>query len=184
MNRFSQSILSAAAMAVMSACSGADQPEPTALHSQTSQTSPVAPAMAPLAVSTPAGPVMEASEAEAALGDVNEVARLRGIALAISSIRGVSSPKTMHVVTASDHQAAATLLSGAIINDHSPVYVVKMTGGPFTATSHPPGVPAPQGNVLTVTIDATTHRVTDVGYHDEEPDLGQIGSHPVEMSAP
>jgi hypothetical protein len=178
MNRFSQSILSAAAMAVLAACSGADRPEPTALNSQTS---PVEPSKAPVAVST--SPVMEASAAEAALADVNEVARLRSIALAVSSVRGVASPKTMHVVTAADHQAAATILSGAIINDHSPVYVVKMTGGPFTATSHPPGAPAPQGNVLTVTIDATTHRVTDVGYHAEEPDLSQMGAHTVDMSA-
>ncbi len=181
MNRSSQSFLGAATMMLMSACSGGDRTEPTAVNSQTS---PVSPATATLAVSTSPGPVMDATAAEAALGDVNEVARLRGIALAVSTVRGVSSPKTMHVVTASDHQAAATLLSGAIVNDHSPVYVVKMTGGPFTATSHPPGLPYPQGNVLTVTIDATTHRVTDVGYHDEEPDLGQIGSHPVEMSAP
>jgi hypothetical protein len=88
----------------------------------------------------------------------------------------------MHAVAASDHQAAETVLSGAIINDHVPVFVIKMTGGPFTDGSHPPGVPAPPGsNVLTLTVDAATYRVTDIGYVDEEPDLGRIGPMTVKL---
>jgi hypothetical protein len=76
---------------------------------------------------------------------------------------------------AADHQAAQTVLSGANVNDHAPVVVIKMTGGPFTATHHPPGVAAPQGNVLTLTVEAATYRITDIGYADVEPDLSQIG---------
>jgi len=112
------------------------------------------------------------------------MANLRGIGLRVSSAAGVSSPTTMRAAAASDHQAAQTILSGAIINDHAPVYVIKMTGGPFTATQHPPGAPAPQGNVLTVTVDAATYRVTDIGYVTVEPDLSQIGALAVDLSAP
>jgi hypothetical protein len=110
------------------------------------------------------------------LGDPNELATLRGIALAAASTAGVSSPTAIYAVAASDHQAAEFILSGAIVYDHAPVYVIKVTGGPFTALQHPPGQPAHQSSVLTVTIDATTHRITDVGFVNAEPDLSQIGS--------
>lgn len=113
--------------------------------------------------------------AQAALADPDVLATLRGLALHFSSLSGVPSPKTMQVVAASDHQAAETILSGAVVNDHAPVHVIKMTGGPFTAKLHPPGAQAPQGNVLTITVDARTHRVTDVGYVNVEPNLSQIG---------
>jgi len=88
----------------------------------------------------------------------------------------VPSPKTIDVVSGADHQVAETALSGALIDDHAPVYVLKLTGGTFTALRHPPGVPAPHGNVLTLTVDATTQMVTDVGYVDAEPDLSVIGA--------
>jgi hypothetical protein len=90
----------------------------------------------------------------------------------------------MHAVAASDHQASEAILSGAIIHDHAPVYVITMTGGPFTATHHPPGVATPQGNALRVTVDAATHRVTDVAIVGSEPDLSQIGSRTVDLSPP
>jgi hypothetical protein len=106
---------------------------------------------------------------------------LRALAMHRASVAGVSSPATIHAVACSDHQAAATVISGAGVNDHAPVYVVEMTGGPFVATGHPPGVPAPQGDVLTLTIDAQTHRVTDVGYHPVAPDLTQIDSDVVDL---
>jgi hypothetical protein len=88
----------------------------------------------------------------------------------------------MRVVAAADHQVAEQLLSGATVYDHSPVYIVTMTGGPFTAVRHPKGVPAPQGNVLTLTIDAATHRIADVGYVDAEPDLKQLASVSVNLA--
>ncbi|HEX3852660.1 MAG TPA: hypothetical protein VHW01_16945 [Polyangiaceae bacterium] len=103
------------------------------------------------------------------------LAELRALALHASSVAGVSSPKTMDAVAVSDHQAAETVLSGALVNDHAPVYVIKLTGGRFTALRHPPGVLAAQGNVLTITVDAATHLVTDVCYVDVEPDLSQVG---------
>ena len=83
----------------------------------------------------------------------------------------------MNVVAAADHQEAEAILSGATINDHAPVYVITITGGPFTALSHPPDAPAPQGNVLTLTIDAATHSLTDIGFVDAAPDLSRFGSH-------
>jgi hypothetical protein len=100
-----------------------------------------------------------------------------------SSFAGVSSPKTMHTVAASDRQAAEAVVSGAIVNDHGPVYVIKMTGGPFTAKKHRSGKPAPQGNVLTLTVDASSFRITDVGYVDAEPDLSSIGPVDVDLLA-
>jgi hypothetical protein len=90
----------------------------------------------------------------------------------------------MIAVASTDHQAAEKVVSGDIVNDHAPVYVVEMTGGPFTAkyASTPPGVPAPQGNVLTITVDALTYRVTDAGIMPNAPDLTQISSDVVDLA--
>jgi hypothetical protein len=89
----------------------------------------------------------------------------------------------MHAV-AGDHKTAEAVLSGAIVDDQASVYVIKMAGGPFTAVQHPPGQPAPTGQFLTVTVDAATHRITDIGYANVEPDLSKIGSFTVDLSAP
>ncbi|MDB4987227.1 MAG: hypothetical protein JWN04_2405 [Myxococcaceae bacterium] len=114
--------------------------------------------------------------AHAALADPAVVASLRQLALQVSSAAGVPRPKTMQVVVGADRQVVEELLSGTRINDHGAVFVIKMTGGPFTSLRHPPGVPAPRGNVLTLTIDAVTRRVTDLGLVDAEPDLSRIGA--------
>jgi hypothetical protein len=90
----------------------------------------------------------------------------------------------MLAVAAADHQAAASILSGAIIDDHAEVYVIKMTGGAFTAQRHPPRALPPQGRFLTITVDAATHRITDLGYDDVEPDLSRIGTPSVDLMAP
>lgn len=92
------------------------------------------------------------------------------------SLTGVPSPTKVHVVYASDHQAAETVLSGAVINDHAPVYVIEMTGGTFTAMSHPSGVAPAKGSVFTMTIDARTHRLTGIGIVNVEPDMSQVGA--------
>lgn len=73
----------------------------------------------------------------ASLSDPNVINKLRSFGLQASSLAGVSSPTAMLAVAASDHQVAQTMISGAIVNDHSPVYVIEMTGGPFSA-SRPP----------------------------------------------
>jgi hypothetical protein len=114
--------------------------------------------------------------AQADLSDPNVVNQLRSFALQYSSLSGVSSPTAILAVAAADHQVAQTIISGAIVSDHSPVYVIEMTGGPFTSTHHPRGAPAPQGNALTLTLDARTLRIMDFGYHPVAPDLTQIGS--------
>jgi hypothetical protein len=191
---FNQHILSAAAITIISGCSSSDRSTPPAVKPQTHlapasaavQVAPasvadrVALAFAAGAPSIPTltvpdlGPPGDPSAARAALGDPSVVAKLRGLALQVSSLAGVSSPMTMLAVAA-DHQAAEKVLCGAIVNDHAPVYVIKMTGGPFTSRRHSPAGPAPQGNVLTLTVNAATYRITDVGYDDVEPDLSQIG---------
>jgi hypothetical protein len=87
------------------------------------------------------------------------------------------------IATASpDRQAAERIISGDIVNDHAPVYVIEITGGPFTARSSPPGVPATQGDVIILTVDARTYGVTDAGITNEAPDLTQIGSVVVDLA--
>ena len=110
--------------------------------------------------------------------------KLRALSLDLASQAGVSSPKTMHAVAASDHQQAESLISGAIVDGNDPVYVVQMTGGPFTAWHHPPHVEAPQGDVLTLTIDAATHEVLDIGFDALAPDLTAIDSVLVDLLTP
>ena len=90
----------------------------------------------------------------------------------------------MLAVASPDHQAAEKVVSGDIVNDHAPVYVVEMTGGPFVAkfASTPPGAPTPQGSVLTLTIDAQTYGVMDSGIGQMAPDLTQIGPDVVDLT--
>jgi hypothetical protein len=111
-----------------------------------------------------------------ALEDPDVVARLHDLALQAASSDGAGSPTKMYAVAVSDHQVAETALSGAIIFDHAPVYVIVITGGPFTARSAPLGAPLPQGTVLTLTLDAATFEVTDVGIVNVEPDLSGVAS--------
>ena len=115
--------------------------------------------------------------AQTGLEDPNVRAKLRTMALQASSADGVTSPKTMTAVASPDHQLAEKIVSGDIVNDHVPVYVVVVTGGTFmdNAARTPPGVPAPSGSVLTFTVDAQTFRLTDFGLTDSAPDLTQLG---------
>jgi hypothetical protein len=122
--------------------------------------------------------------AQSGLSDPNVVAKLRDMGLQASAHAGVPSPKTMVAVAASDHSAAAMIVSGASLPDHSPVYVIVVTGGTFTVdASRPPGAPAPQGSVLTLTVDAATLQATDGGVRNTEPDLDKIGSVQVDLLA-
>jgi hypothetical protein len=124
------------------------------------------------------------SPARSALRDVGVATNLGAVAREQCAAAGVASPATMHAVVASNHQAAETVVSGAIINDHVPVYVVQMTGGPFIVPHHPPHRSAPVGDVLTVTFDAATYRVLDIGYDSVAPDLSRIDSDVVDLMAP
>ncbi|MEO8182158.1 MAG: hypothetical protein ABI895_25265 [Deltaproteobacteria bacterium] len=113
------------------------------------------------------------------------VTKLRDWALQItSSSYALSPPTKMYAVAVSDHQAAATVLGGSIINDHAPVYVIVMTGGWFTANEAPPGVPAPEGSVFTVTLNAATYTGTDSSIGNVEPDFSQIALATVDLGAP
>jgi hypothetical protein len=123
------------------------------------------------------------SNVEGTLADPSVVARLHDLALELSSIAGEPSPMRMYAAAVSDRQAAERVLSGAIINDHTPVFVIVMTGGPFTALEAPPGVPPTEGNVLTGTVNAATYEVTDVSIVNAEPDLSKIASATVDLNA-
>jgi hypothetical protein len=126
-----------------------------------------------------AGAGVSVEALQASLGDPNVRAKLRALALQAA---GASPPQTMIATASPDHQAAEKIISGDIVNDHAPVYVIEITGGPFTARSSPSGVPAPQGNVLTITVDARTYRVMDAGITNDAPDLTQIGSVVVDLA--
>jgi hypothetical protein len=130
-----------------------------------------------------AGPPDPKAE-QSGLGDPKVIAKLRDIGLQASSHAGVPSPKTMVAVAASDEQAAEMALTGGSVPSHAPVYVTVITGGTFTLdASRPPGAPAPQGTVLTVTVEQATFRTTEVGLTKKQPDLDKIGSDQVDLLA-
>jgi hypothetical protein len=117
------------------------------------------------------------------LDDPDVRAKLRELALQSASNSGVPSPQTMLAVWSPDHQAAEKVVSGSIVVDHVPVYVVEMTGGTFTSLHAPPGVAPPHGDVLTLTIDAQTFEGTDVGIGNAMTDLRKIDAHVVDLLA-
>jgi hypothetical protein len=118
------------------------------------------------------------------LADPSVRDKLRALALQASSGNGVPSPKTMIAVYSPDDQAAQEIISGDIVNDHVPVYVIEVTGGPFTCNScsGPSGASPPQGNALTITVNAQTFQVTDFGITPNVPDLTQISSDVVNLA--
>jgi len=132
---------------------------------------------------TPSQAAPATTQATTGLHDAAVIAKLREVSTQLASTAGVDAPPTMHAVAASDHQAAETVISGADINDHAPVYVVQMTGSSFTVPHHRSEVAAHVGVVLTVTFDAKTMRVTDVGYDDAPADLTRIDAEVVDLLA-
>jgi hypothetical protein len=130
------------------------------------------------------GPSSDPGAAQGPLADPNVRAKLRAMALQVSSANGVPSPKTMIAVYSPDRQAAEKTTSGDIVNDHVPVYVIEVTGGHFTcqACSVPPGGSPPQGNALTLTVNAQTYQVTDFGIVTNAPDLTKISSVVVDLA--
>ena len=115
------------------------------------------------------------------LSDPSVQAKLRDMGVRAASANGISSPRIV-AVASPDQQAAEAVVSGDLIPFHAAVYVVVVTGGTFTAGRHPPGVPAPQGSVLTLTVDAATYAVLGVGIVDAVPDLSKISSDIVDLS--
>jgi hypothetical protein len=118
-----------------------------------------------------------------ALSDPNVVTKLHDMALqAAASSAGEPSTLKMYAVAVSDHQVAETAL-GSTIYDHVPVFVIVVTGGRFTGRSAPYGAALPEGTVLTLTVDAATYDVTDVSIGNIEPDLSEVASATVDLSA-
>ena len=138
---------------------------------------------AAISISAMACSSSEPDDANTALKDQSVVHKLHDMGMEAASTSGEPSPTTMRVLWFSDHQAAETALGGSIVYDHSPVYVIVMTGGPFTGRGSPYGAPIPEGHVLTLTVNAATYEITDVGIGDVEPDLSEIASASVDLSA-
>jgi hypothetical protein len=103
-------------------------------------------------------------------------AQLQARSLAVAARAGVAAPSRVIAVAAADQAAAELALTGTVLFEHQPVYVVQMTGGTFTASRHPHGQPAPQGNSLTVTFDAATLAITSIGIDNVTPDLSKVDS--------
>jgi hypothetical protein len=196
MSRFKKGILSVLAVTIMTACGSSGSGDETtrsaskALSLQANAT----PSPPPSGKSPPPNAkigqlgvldtaTIGADAANAALADRKLQSTLRDLALRVSSSAGVEKPTQVLVVAAADHQVAESLVSGAIINDHSPVYVIKVAGGRFTAQHHPAEVAAPQGDILTLTVDAASLRVTDIGIDDVAADLSVLGR-VVDLSSP
>jgi hypothetical protein len=118
------------------------------------------------------------------LADASVTAKLRALALQASSANGVPAPKTMIAVYSPDDEAVQEIISGDIVNDHLPVYVIEVTGGPFTCNSCsvPPGASPPQGDALTITVNAQTFQVTDFGITPNVPDLTKISPDVVNLA--
>jgi len=166
---FNYFVLTVAAVATVAGCTASDASAPST-DTQRAETA------------TPTAGPADPSAAQTALRDPKVIAQIRSVALRASTSTGVPSPTGMLVVAAADHQAAEKMISGAVISDRAPVYVVQMTGGPFTSVEHPPGVAAPTGHVLTLTIDARTYRVTDIGFSPVPLDLSQMGAPVVNLA--
>ncbi|MGH7735747.1 MAG: hypothetical protein ACREOE_19145, partial [Gemmatimonadales bacterium] len=111
------------------------------------------------------------------LDDPDVRSKLRMLALAASQANGVPSPKSIEAVASDDHQAAEKVVSGSVVNDHVPVYVVEVTGGTFTdsTASVPPGAATPTGTVMTLTVGTQSFNVLDFGLSYMAPDLSQLG---------
>jgi hypothetical protein len=119
-----------------------------------------------------------------ALSDPNVVTQLHDMALqAAASSAGSPSTLKMYAVAVSDHQVAEAALGGGTIYDHAPVFVIVVTGGTFTARGAPAGVDPPEGTVLTLILNAATYDVTDVSIGNVEPDLSEVASARVDLSA-
>jgi hypothetical protein len=118
-------------------------------------------------------------------GDPHVVTKLHDLGLQASSADGVPAPTKMYAVEVSDHQAAEAAVSGDIVYDHAPVFVIVVVGGTFIANgaSVPLGASTPQGSVLTITLEAATYDVTDWGVSNVEPDLSKVASARVDLLA-
>ena len=81
-----------------------------------------------------------------------------------------------------DSQAAWEAVGGDIVPYHEAVYIIVITGGTFTADRHPSGVPAPQGGVLTLSVDAATYIGMGSMISNIVPDLSKISSDIVDLS--
>ena len=148
-------------LATVTACSSAPEPTTTTAPS----------ASAPSATATSTKGLHDAATAD----------QLRQASMELAVNAGVSAPATMRAVAAKSHRAAEAVISGADLADDSPVYVVQMTGGSFTATHARPGLAPYVGNVMTVTYDADTMRVTDIGFDEAPADLGRIDAEIVDL---
>jgi len=131
-------------------------------------------ALGPLGCSAEHSTTLVPTATIGSLTDAVVQAELRDRSSLKSKERGVVTLRTMDAVAVADHQLAADLISGATVDDHVPVFVVQMTGGVFTSMRHPPNLPPPTGEVLTITYDARTFRVRDIGIDHQRVDLSRL----------
>jgi len=145
---------------------------------------PDAPESGTAAADDRGGVAMSVSELRAQLHGPIVPAQLRVLASGAAADHGVAVPATLRAVAASDHQASESVITGADVHDHAPVFVVQATGGVFTAGHAPPGVAPPTGSVLTVSYAAATLEITDLAITNAAPDLRAIDAEVVDLVVP
>jgi hypothetical protein len=118
----------------------------------------------------------------ASLQDPVVASKLHTVAIAEASLAGVPSPQTMRAAAALDRQAAEEALDGGVINDHSFVYVVQMTGGTFVPHIHRSDVAPVPATALTIAVDAASMSIVDVHYDGEAPELSAVDSEIVDIA--
>jgi hypothetical protein len=122
------------------------------------------------------------SQMRATLHDPIVASKLHAVAVAEASRAGVPVPETVRAAVAIDRQAAEQAISGSVVNDNSPVYIVQMTGGSFVPQLHRKDLASVPAAVLTIAVDAASLSILDVHYDGEAPDLTALDSHIVDIA--
>lgn len=105
--------------------------------------------------------------------DPATIAALRQSALEIAKTNGEASPFGGKLVK-TNRQAFVGLAGGEVpFNDE--VFAVELHGNFTSNRSHPPGLPAPTGSVLTLTFDASTLELRDFVLSRAALDLARLG---------
>jgi hypothetical protein len=141
-------------------------------------------AAAALAVGLVAGPSPAASSPQGSTSTTTTSTtkltsdQVTQVALQVAALAGDPSPRSIQHVEAIRGDAVLAS-SGDVLAESArgeDVYLVALDGQ-FSASflPKPPGAPVRTGSVMTLVLDASTGRITDVGIKDNTPDLASLG---------
>jgi hypothetical protein len=128
-------------------------------------------ATSPAPANLAAGAATEAQPSNSPLG----TAQLSEIASEFAAGMGDSAPSSIEYVTG-NRGPVVLALSGDAVEDNDDVDAIIMHGRFVDHRApRPSEVPAPNGTVLTLVINATTGELNDFGIQSEEPDIKALG---------